>query len=105
MKNLFLVDFSKIPYWDFKPPHVVGNAFYDFVEDYYFEVRKQEAKPAVKYELKPQIELKELYFELNTQLNEHNAQHNNELQICATCGRKFAGIKALHGHLRTCKPN
>ncbi len=97
MKKMFVAEFSKIPRWDFKPGEFVGNAFYDFVEDYYFDLRKQEVKAPIKYELKPQIEL----IELNAQLNEHN----NELKICAKCGREFAGIKALHGHLRTCKPN
>ena len=101
MKNLFVAEFSKIPYWDFKPAHRVANDFYDFVEDYYFELRKQEAKPAIKYELKSLLELKKLDFDPN---NEQLNELNNEL-ICATCKRKFAGIKALHGHKNKCKPN
>ncbi len=97
MKKLFVVEFSKVPYFECKPAQRVANDFYDFVEDYYFELRKQDVKAPIKYELKPQNELIELHFELNT-------QQNNE-QICARCKRKFGTIQALNGHQRTCKPN
>lgn len=101
LRKIFLEQKSENPNYQHKTGEEIGNDFYYFLEDYYFELRKQEVKAPIKYELKPHIELIELENELNSQLNEQS----NELKVCATCRRKFAGIKAFHGHQRTCKPN
>ncbi len=99
MRNLFLEGLPKNPHPEnsvcyplWVAPNIKIWEFEDFMEDFYIKKNR---------ELKSLLELNKLDFEPN---NEQLDELNNQF-ICATCKRKFAGIKALHGHKNKCKPN